>query len=330
MTEVIFRRLLDLIVRAFISRSRDVISASLAAPESTVESLADALWEVALQARRQAWAAAVIFLRSQARKHGADESWAPGIPGYSKVAVRDAIREAGAGRLTEESGKRLQSVLIRHVEAAARQTVSDAVDDAPAIAELLDDPTEIERNLGGFSEEVREEIVREVQREQSRRRPSRSLDDVFSEIADRVDRAIKELGEEDLAAKVKASDLPEMTPVPAADRLDSRGKVIARPFAFARVVHPSRNGPCGFCVMLASRGPVYRSSASAGIRSDRFHASCRCTAVPVFTSRSWPGKRQQQEFERMYNEVVRKPGLHGADARRAMDRAQYANRKESR
>lgn len=329
MSEALFRRILDIIVRLFLSRSSDVLKAAQASPEATVGSVADSLWDVVLESRRLSWAAAVLFLRGQGRRYGADEVWVPGIPGYSKSAVRDAVREAGAARLTPESAKRLQTVLVRHVEAAARKTVSDAVDYAPGDTELLDDPVDLEENLKGFSEQTREEIVKEVRREQSRRRPRRGLDEVFNEIADRVDRAIDELEAEDIARKVKAQGREEFQSVPIADRLDSSGKVIARPFAFARVVHPSKNGPCGFCAMLASRGPVYKSSQTAGQPANRFHHSCRCTVVPVFTSRRWPGKEQQQKFERVYNGVVRDHDLHGAEARRAMDRYQYHQRKES-
>lgn len=48
--------------------------------------------------------------------------------------------------------------------------------------------------------------------------------------------------------------------------------------------------PCAFCAMLASRGPVYKTRETALFRQDpvrgnidRYHASCACQAVPVFT-----------------------------------------------
>ena len=48
--------------------------------------------------------------------------------------------------------------------------------------------------------------------------------------------------------------------------------------------------PCAFCLMLASRGPVYKSAATAGFEIDpvrgeinRFHDNCACQVVPVFT-----------------------------------------------
>lgn len=46
---------------------------------------------------------------------------------------------------------------------------------------------------------------------------------------------------------------------------------------FARV--PRGNRECGFCIMLASKGFVYRSADSAGA-TKRFHPHCRCMVVP--------------------------------------------------
>lgn len=48
---------------------------------------------------------------------------------------------------------------------------------------------------------------------------------------------------------------------------------------YARV--PSGVDTCDFCIMLASRGPVYRSAQSAGML-DHWHANCDCRIVPGF------------------------------------------------
>lgn len=50
---------------------------------------------------------------------------------------------------------------------------------------------------------------------------------------------------------------------------------------YARV--PAGNETCDFCIMLASRGPVYRSARSAGA-VDHFHSNCRCQVVPMFNT----------------------------------------------
>lgn len=48
---------------------------------------------------------------------------------------------------------------------------------------------------------------------------------------------------------------------------------------YARI--PSGGETCDFCIMLASRGFVYRSAASAG-ELNHYHANCRCRIVPGF------------------------------------------------
>lgn len=60
---------------------------------------------------------------------------------------------------------------------------------------------------------------------------------------------------------------------------DATGADPAHP-RWARV--PAGAQTCAFCVMLASRGFVYRSEKSADVRSrdqDRYHSDCDCTAV---------------------------------------------------
>jgi hypothetical protein len=49
--------------------------------------------------------------------------------------------------------------------------------------------------------------------------------------------------------------------------------------AWAREAKP---GACYFCSLLATRGAVYKTSATAGDESNRFHDHCRCVVVPVF------------------------------------------------
>lgn len=48
--------------------------------------------------------------------------------------------------------------------------------------------------------------------------------------------------------------------------------------AWARVVEP---GACSFCLLLATRGEVYRSEKSAGFEA---HDHCRCHVEPVFNA----------------------------------------------
>lgn len=49
--------------------------------------------------------------------------------------------------------------------------------------------------------------------------------------------------------------------------------------------------PCAFCSMLSSRGPVYKSAATAGFKA---HDHCACSAEAVYSRRAaWPGRARE-------------------------------------
>jgi hypothetical protein len=77
--------------------------------------------------------------------------------------------------------------------------------------------------------------------------------------------------------------------------------------AWARGLGPR---PCYFCAMLASRGPVFKSEASAGFEA---HNHCMCYAIPCFSAgQGAPGWQQlQDDWQRVTK------GLSGQDARKA-------------
>lgn len=323
MTLALFRALMGTILRTFQRRFSDTVAPLQGKPVTLSErELAEVIAPLVWAARGQAWAATALFLRGQARKHGADEAWIPPQPGYSPDSVRYVIRSSKARTGKPEAFKALQGQLSSHVYAASRRTINDAVEDAPDVAELLDDLSQLAGDLDSFSKEQAEQIEKEVKKHERKRRPRREWADVFDEVADRVDKAIKELEAEGMLPQ-KYRDSEALKNLPDKYRRSKDGTVIARPFAWARVVRPSKNGPCGFCAMLASRGPVYKTSESAGVRVDRYHVSCRCEAVPVYTSREWPGKALHARFEQLYNEVVKDHDLHGQEALRAMNRRLY-------
>ncbi|QZE11076.1 hypothetical protein SEA_SARAHROSE_8 [Streptomyces phage SarahRose] len=66
----------------------------------------------------------------------------------------------------------------------------------------------------------------------------------------------------------------------------------------------SRTGtPCGWCAMLISRGPVYRSERSAEYADgDKYHDNCHCYAEPVF-SREQYRNSSLYELNRKYEEL---------------------------
>jgi hypothetical protein len=72
--------------------------------------------------------------------------------------------------------------------------------------------------------------------------------------------------------------------------------------------------PCSWCSMLSSRGPVYRSEASAGFKA---HSHCRCSAMAVF-SHSDAEALTDNPLRQQWDQVTR--GLSGRDALNAWRR----------
>jgi len=76
-----------------------------------------------------------------------------------------------------------------------------------------------------------------------------------------------------------------------------------RALGYARVA--TGETTCAFCLMLVSRGPVYKDRNSALLRdgtSEPYHPRCDCEAVPVFERSTWPGRDQYLEMERAWAE----------------------------
>lgn len=60
--------------------------------------------------------------------------------------------------------------------------------------------------------------------------------------------------------------------------------------------------PCGWCAMLISRGPVYRSAESAQFSDgDLYHDNCHCSAIPVFSQEQYD-KSAAFDLNRQYHE----------------------------
>lgn len=67
---------------------------------------------------------------------------------------------------------------------------------------------------------------------------------------------------------------------------------------YARV--PTGPTTCKWCVMLASRGAVYGSAASAGAEGNKYHSHCDCVPTPIRSPRDYPEGYDRAEFERLY------------------------------
>ena len=88
---------------------------------------------------------------------------------------------------------------------------------------------------------------------------------------------------------------------------------------WTRVVH---DGACSFCLMLALRGPVYRTRKSAGFSAHHKQPNgsggdCRCSVEPVFGH--WEPSARVREAERVWKDATK--GRSGHDARTAFRQA---------
>lgn len=88
---------------------------------------------------------------------------------------------------------------------------------------------------------------------------------------------------------------------------------------WARVVEP---GACSFCLLLAMRGPVYRSRQTANFRAhkpkpDGSGGLCRCHAEATFNH--WEPQASVRAAQKVYDEVTK--GRSGHDARVAFRQA---------
>ena len=87
-----------------------------------------------------------------------------------------------------------------------------------------------------------------------------------------------------------------------------------RVLGYARM---SRTGtPCGWCAMLISRGPVYKSARTAAYADgDTYHDNCHCYAEPVFTGEQFTGSARytlNREYGALWPQVTK--GLSGKAA----------------
>ena len=196
---------------------------------------------------------------------------------------------------------------------------------AAAKRQGVDDP--YEPSMSGYSEDS----VRTVLRKHLRGTPQESAQAITNALAQHIEAAGRQTIIRSVEDGVVAAD-PEdeahlehtrLTPeefeqqsglslvydADGQERPISQGR---QPKSWARVLTGAEN--CGFCVMLASRGPVYSSAAEAGRgqASDRdyaagintYHTNCDCLVVPIYDYANWPGRDQWRAAERVYKKVT--------------------------
>lgn len=104
---------------------------------------------------------------------------------------------------------------------------------------------------------------------------------------------------------------------PARDTIISSGFRDPVRTGVARI--PSGATTCAFCLMLASRGAVYGSEASAG-EHNKFHTKCDCIPTPLRRPEDVPEGYDPDELYEQYASV-HKAGMTGKEATAALREA---------
>lgn len=223
----------------------------------------------------------------------------------------------------------MRSLVVKHRRLAAQ--AANAFLDASAAehgVEAYHPPVEpyhasalrklLRENVGASAEQLAAAARRHVVMAGHRQMMRAVLDPEFGNYATREEQEELERSTSPLTAGDESED----------DAPAGGGKV--RPVGWARVLQGKYS--CGFCIMLASRGPVYSSADAAkyvaapvgeksregGFLSRRartelrkknpraFHEHCDCIVVPVFDPENWSGRAEQQRLARFYRETVEK------------------------
>lgn len=135
-----------------------------------------------------------------------------------------------------------------------------------------------------------------------------------------VDATVEETARENV--DVETPPILEVVPDPEPEPREVASDT-SRPVAWARVLTGAED--CAFCVMLASRGAVYKSKATAERTEDnpfvKYHENCDCVAVPVYTSKAWPGKDEAETLYKLWLSAT--DGFKQRDAINALRRELY-------
>lgn len=188
-------------------------------------------------------------------------------------------------------------------------------------------------NAEEMAQRVRAQLAPSVQKAAARVIVSTShgsLEDLPDDLLERLDNGepIEQLKETALADTSELVDAKTGEPVDGVPpgAFVHEGKVYRHPIGYARKIQGEYT--CGFCIMMASRGPIYSSYSAAKYKwktgpvkwrkymnesqkniyrethQEAFHTGCDCAVVPVFTSAAWPGKEQYDAAKYIYEKAT--------------------------
>lgn len=208
------------------------------------------------------------------------EVFRAGLSGLS-IEAQEIIQRTMEGlsdRPAREALPLLKAVLpdvVQTFGAAAASLAADYYDDVRATA--------------GVAGDFAAEALDTVPSEQILASSSFATKGVYTDGADLLDTS---------GAMMKVVD--RLTKKPGRDTLYTAGLRDPNPPRYARV--PRGAVTCRFCAMLASRGAVYASAATAGEHKD-FHDHCDCAVSLIFDGQALPEGYDPDHYLDVYREL---------------------------
>lgn len=273
----------------------------------SIDRMTPEITELVRAARAEAYEAAATAIRAFAAEQGVTAPYVPAMPGYPEAAVRASLRESLMVS-RDPSGRTAAMRLSQHARDAARQTIMRTVEDGREAAPGVD------RAYSALDETPRpvEDMPRDPEDEKDAPTGRR---DHLSVVRDPDDE--KEVQSDDGPRGLPKLDRTSTEYLQGRIEDPMREMVEVHAKSWARVLTGAEN--CAFCVMLASRGPVYRSAddagrldasemlddADAGGYVNTYHSGCDCLVVPVYSWKSWPGRDSWLEAKRIYDAAAK-------------------------
>lgn len=94
---------------------------------------------------------------------------------------------------------------------------------------------------------------------------------------------------------------------------------------WARVLTGAEN--CGWCAMLASRGPVYDEDTVVTTGAGRsYHDFCDCTAVMVVKGRRWEGEDEYKRLAELWQDAANRPTTEERESGQSKPMTRFGNR----
>ncbi|WP_418345263.1 hypothetical protein [Rhodococcus pyridinivorans] len=326
----------DAIIVALVLALRRLIGArGIPATDEQRAVLARVLFAPVQHARQQSYALAVTQMRQEAALAGFDPPTPAPLREYRHQALVTLLEEATQAAVEIE----------RDLDEAPRATVTVAPEDPPRRSGTRVTVDELDDN----SRNTARRKLREPVTEDNRWDPQ-VVDVVTRRITQAASRHAEMAGRHMLMDTVEQAEplrrrrtsvsvdeaptRPERRrdvtvaerrePRRARDRSHNRRRPREEPaegavIGWARILTGRES--CGFCAMLASRGPVYRSQATASSTAAgrAFHRNCDCIARAIFKGRDWEGREEYERLEKIW--ITSTVNHSGADARKAFTQA---------